>query len=148
MKAIEVRMIDLKPMTSDEAKENGYAIFDYHKNTAGYELTYPNMFKEWIPKSQINKRFFTLMNENGNTITRDDVLRFIRDIDAQTINDKTALVDSKLITNYNIVETSSCVDPKNYDLELGKKYATEKVVNKVWDYLGFVLQWAKDGLKY
>ena len=106
------------------------------------------MFKEWIPKSQINKRFFTLMNENGNIITRDDVLRFIRDIDAQTINDKTALVDSKLITNYNIVENSSCVDPKNYDLELGKKYATEKIVNKVWDYLGFVLQWAKDGLKY
>lgn len=148
MKAIEVRMLDLKPMTSDEAKENGYVIFDYHKNTAGYELTYPNMFKEWIPKSQINKRFFTLMNEDGNIITRDDVKRFIRSIDAQTINDKTTLVDSKLITNYNIVETSSCVDPKNYDLELGKQFATQKVIDKVWDYLGFVLQWARNGLKY
>lgn len=148
MKAIEVRMLDLKPMTSNEAKENGYIVFDYHKNTAGYELTYPNMFKEWIPKSQINKRFFILMNEDGNIITRDDVKRFIRSIDAQTINDKTTLVDSKLITNYNIVETSSCVDPKNYDLELGKQFATQKVIDKVCDYLGFVLQWAKDGLKY
>lgn len=148
MKAIEVRMIDLKPMTSDEAKENGYVIFNCYKNTAGYELTYPSMFKEWIPKSQINKRLFTLMNENGNIITRDDVKRFIRNVDAQTINDKTTLVDSKLITNYNIVETSSCVDPKNYDLELGEQFATKKVIDRVYDYLGFVLQWAKDGLNY
>ena len=31
--------------------------------------------------------------------------------------------------------------------ELGKQYAMEKVVNDLWAHLGFVLQWAKDGLK-
>ena len=31
--------------------------------------------------------------------------------------------------------------------ELCKKYAMEEVVNNLWSYLGFVLQWAKNGLK-
>lgn len=31
--------------------------------------------------------------------------------------------------------------------ELSKQYAMEKVVNDLWAHLGFVLQWAKDGLK-
>lgn len=40
-----------------------------------------------------------------------------------------------------------CVDPKNYSEELGKQYAMEEVVNDLWAHLGFVLQWAKYGLK-
>lgn len=31
--------------------------------------------------------------------------------------------------------------------ELGKQYAMEEVVNDLWAHLGFVLQWAKYGLK-
>lgn len=32
-------------------------------------------------------------------------------------------------------------------LKLGKQYAMEEVVNNLWTHLGFVLQWAKYGLK-
>lgn len=48
---------------------------------------------------------------------------------------------------YRIGNHSSCVDPKNYSKELGKQYAMEEVVNDLWAHLGFVLQWAKYGLK-
>lgn len=42
---------------------------------------------------------------------------------------------------------SSCVKPENYDINIGKKYAIEKAKDQIWSGLGFVLQWAINGLK-
>lgn len=55
--------------------------------------------------------------------------------------------DAHTLTGFDVVKHSSCVDPKNYSEELGKQYAMEEVTNTIWGHLGFVLQWAKDGLK-
>lgn len=41
----------------------------------------------------------------------------------------------------------SCVKPENYDINIGKKYAIEKAKDQIWSGLGFVLQWAINGLK-
>lgn len=40
-----------------------------------------------------------------------------------------------------------CVKPENYDINIGKKYAIEKAKDQIWAGLGFVLQWAINGLK-
>lgn len=53
----------------------------------------------------------------------------------------------ELIDKLVLVEDTDCVDPKNYSEELGKQCAMEEVVNDLWAHLGFVLQWAKYGLK-
>lgn len=37
--------------------------------------------------------------------------------------------------------------PKNFDLNVGSNYARIKAEDKIWEGLGFVLQWAKYGLK-
>lgn len=42
---------------------------------------------------------------------------------------------------------NTCVKPENYDINIGKKYAIEKAKNQIWSGLGFVLQWAINGLK-
>lgn len=57
------------------------------------------------------------------------------------------VVNAHTLTGFDTVRHSSCVDPKNYSEELGKQYAMEEVINSLWGHLGFVLQWAKDGLK-
>lgn len=36
---------------------------------------------------------------------------------------------------------------ENYDINIGKKYAIEKAKDQIWSGLGFVLQWAINGLK-
>ena len=46
-----------------------------------------------------------------------------------------------------MIEGSSCVDPKNYNDELGTKICVGRMRDKVWMLLGFVLQWAKNGIK-
>lgn len=42
---------------------------------------------------------------------------------------------------------AACVKPKNFDLNVGANYAQIEAKNKIWEGLGFVLQWAKYGLK-
>lgn len=36
---------------------------------------------------------------------------------------------------------------ENFDLNVGANYARIKAEDKIWEGLGFVLQWAKYGLK-
>lgn len=42
---------------------------------------------------------------------------------------------------------SSCVKTENFNLRLGATYAQIKAEDKICEFLGFVLQWAKYGLK-
>lgn len=68
-------------------------------------------------------------------------------LEVMTVGEKTTVVNAHTLTGFDTVRHSSCVDPKNYSEELGKQYAMEEVVNDLWAHLGFVLQWAKYGLK-
>ena len=69
------------------------------------------------------------------------------EVKALTVDEKTTLVSCKSLTGFVQYETSSCVDPDNYDIEMDKEYGTKDLRSKYWHCLGFVLQWAKFGLK-
>lgn len=42
---------------------------------------------------------------------------------------------------------TACVKSENFDLNVGSNYARIKAEDKIWEGLGFVLQWAKYWLK-
>lgn len=148
MKAIGIKMVDLQPMCAAEAKDKGYRIGDALDVDAGYEVTYPDGYKSWCPKEVADKAYFKLDEINdGTKILEQDVHNFIDCIEGDKIGTKTSLVLATTITGFEYVETSSCVDEKNFNHTLGYQYAKEKVISKVWDALGFVLQWAKNGIR-
>ena len=60
---------------------------------------------------------------------------------------KTTIVKAETVTGFRQYEVSSCVDPANYDHALGVSIATERIKDRIWPMLGFVLQWATKGLK-
>lgn len=35
----------------------------------------------------------------------------------------------------------------NYDIKIGESFAKEKAKDKIWELLGFVLQWGINGIK-
>lgn len=53
---------------------------------------------------------------------------------------KTTVVTVKLPNGFVIVESSSCVDPANYDPVLGERTALWKVQSKIWELEGYRLQ--------
>ena len=148
MKAIGIKMVELVPMRASMALQHGYKTGDAHPDDMGYEVTYLDGYKSWTPKEIADEAYFVLDEKNdGTKILKEDVEKFITDVDVMTVGEKTTVVNAHTLTGFDTVRHSSCVDPKNYSEELGKQYAMEKVIKSLWVHLGFVLQWAKDGLK-
>lgn len=148
MKAIGIKMVELVPMRASMAIQNGYKTGNVHPDDMGYEVTYPDGYKSWTPKEIADAAYFHLNSANdGTKILKEDVEAFITNVDVMTMGEKTTVVNAHTLTGFDTVRHSSCVDPKNYSEELGKQYAMEEVINSLWGHLGFVLQWAKDGLK-
>lgn len=54
---------------------------------------------------------------------------------------------SPILTGFEVHGQVACVKPENFDLNVGANYARIKAEDKIWEGLGFVLQWAKYGLK-
>ena len=147
MKAIGIKMVKLLAMTAAVALEKGYKTNGKSGNDEGYEVTYPDGYKSWCPKEVADTSYFILDEKNdGTKILKEDVEKFITNIDVITVGAKTTVVNAHTLTGFDTVKHSSCVDPKNYNEELGKQYAMEEVINSLWAHLGFVLQWAKYGL--
>lgn len=148
MKAIGIKMVDLQPMTAKEAFDKGYGMKSTQDPDGdGYEVTYPDGYKSWSPKEVADAAYFAIDDENGQMIKSTDIERFIAAEDAEKLGTKTTIVSIRTLTGFESHGLSSCVDPSRYDINIGKKFAKEKAVDAIWAGLGFVLQWAKFGLK-
>ena len=81
-------------------------------------------------------------NHRGATVTQAmvDYILDNSDIDVATVFDKCTVVACKLPNGFIIVESSACVDPDNYNKELGKKICMKKIEDKVWELEGYLLQ--------
>ena len=149
MKAIGIKMVELTPMNSIAAEELGYKINNprnYLKAISGYEVTYPDGYKSWCPKHVADAAYFILDDKKGNKITDKDLDNFIVKGISVKLGEKTSVVLDTTITGFDTVGTSACVDPNNYNQEIGDNIAREEIRNKMWGHLGFILQWAKYGI--
>lgn len=87
--------------------------------------------------------------EKANILTQNDIDRMVdaSEVHVQTIGEKTTLVRVVLPTGFELVEASACVDPENYSEKYGAEICMEKIKDRLWFLMGFVLQWAHMGLK-
>jgi len=68
------------------------------------------------------------------------------EITTQTLHDKVTVVSAKFSgSDFVITEDSACVDPANYNHEVGYKYALAKIVKKLWELEGYRLACARAG---
>lgn len=67
--------------------------------------------------------------------------------EANDIGTKTTNTTLTCLTGFEVHGQAACVKPENFDLNVGSNYARIKAEDKIWEGLGFVLQWAKYGLK-
>ena len=114
--------------------------------TEGYLVVYPDGYRSWAPKEAFEKCYLPLTV--CSKITEVEIDNLLLEPTATKIDEKTTLVKIDSAIGYVNYEVSSCVDPANYDHDLGIRLATDKVKNKLWPLLGFVLQWGINGLKY
>lgn len=147
------KLIQAKPMTrGDYNIFRGWTIpADENPNDEGYMVKYSDEYIAWSPKDAFEQSYMEVQEnlklESKVSIGQKMVDDFIKEIHVSTLGDKTTLVRCVLINNFEIIESSACVDPKNYSEEMGAEVCMKKIKDRIWSYLGFLLQTAYKGIK-
>lgn len=111
----------------------------------GYEVEYPDGYKFFSPKDVFEKAYYMILSPNK--IQEGDVLNFIKEGYSLRLGEKTTVVCDTTLTGFDTVGIAACVDPSTYDHDMGCSVARRDIKDKIWGHLGFVLQWAINGLK-
>lgn len=77
------------------------------------------------------------------TVTKEQVAENMRDVlvETRTEFDKpVTYVSVRMKNGFTLRESTTCVDPANYDEEIGKQICLKKIEDKVWFLLGYALQ--------
>lgn len=111
----------------------------------GYEVEYPDGYKSFSPKDVFEKAYYMILSPNK--IQEGDVLNFIKEGYSLRLGEKTTVVCDTTLTGFDTVGIAACVDPSTYDHDMGCGVARRNIKDKIWGHLGFVLQWAINGLK-
>lgn len=145
---LRVHLVQAEPMTRGEYnKFRGWEIpANENPDDPGYLVVYPDGYRSWCPKAAFEKQGFELKRDDK--ITPEDIRAFVSlgTQNAKKIGEKTSLVSRRYSTGIEDYDTSSCVDPANFDLELGARIAAERLDDRVWMFLGWLLAWAKNGV--
>jgi hypothetical protein len=87
---------------------------------------------------------------NSTKVTQEEVTALLNsaDIEEAVLFGATLVVAYQFpsLGGWTVRGEGSVVDPNNFDIETGRKYAREQVEHKLWQHLGFVKQLELAGL--
>ena len=77
-----------------------------------------------------------------NTVSQEQIDKILNDANKSenVIFDKCLVVTVKLKNGFIIVESSACVDVKNFDITIGREICYDRIKNKLWELEGYKLQ--------
>ena len=117
----------------------------------GYKVRYADGYESFSPQGVFESAYLPLevngmLKTAAPSISAEMVERFIDHHETVTMGGKTTVVRAVLKNGFEIVESSSCVSAENYDEKLGEEICMERIRNKIWELLGFLLQTAVGGV--
>ena len=117
-------------------------IIDFVNNKNCHLIIPTNMVNEYFKKYEEPEKSVNESDNNINTVTNgmiEEVMNHSKII-VSTEFDKCTIVACKLPNGFVIVESFACVDPKNYDEDMGVEICMKKIIDKVWELEGYRLQ--------
>lgn len=116
---------------------------------AGYMIDEGDRYS-WQDKASFEEQHLVKLDDH-NKITEEIVeasvdkwQHTVMDVEGQH---KTVIVMAILKNGFVIVESSSCVDPANFDFNIGFNSCVNRIYNKIWELTGFILQSVQPLLK-
>jgi hypothetical protein len=152
-KFIGVKLIEAEPMTrGDYNLFRGWTIpGDENPNDEGYLVRYSDSYVSWSPKSVFERAYLEVTPnprlKTNCSISQKMVNEFIKEVHTTTLGGKTTVVRAILVNGFELVESSACVDPENYSEEIGAEICLERIKDKIWFLLGFLLQCGVGGIR-
>ena len=81
--------------------------------------------------------------ETNITVTPEEVAENMKDVLVRTVVEfgkPCTYVTVRMKNGFTLRESTTCVDPANYNEEIGKQVCLKRIENKVWFLLGYALQ--------
>ena len=73
-------------------------------------------------------------------VTKEGIEARISAVDYIVINNSTVTICSiKMVNGFSVRGESACVDPRNFNAEIGQKIAYQDAFNKLWQLEGYLL---------
>lgn len=79
---------------------------------------------------------------NSNRVTQEQISQLLDSAETQehTFWGKELVVSYKLSSGFTVCGRGACVDPANFDVEIGRRVAREDAENQLWRLEGYRLQ--------
>lgn len=81
--------------------------------------------------------------ETKITVTPEEVAENMKDVLVRTVVEfgkPCTYVTVRMKNGFTLRESTTCVDPANYNESIGKQVCLKRIENKVWFLLGYALQ--------
>lgn len=103
---------------------------------------YDNLIRISERYNQLMKSKREVVKEIKTKVEQADIEKLLEEaeIDVKTILEKCTVVTVKLKNGFILTRSSACVDPKNYDEDIGKKICIDKIKDQLWELEGYKLQ--------
>ncbi len=87
-------------------------------------------------------KYFTKYVPKKTTVTKADVDTLLNDAEIQYFAafDKCTIAVAQLKNGFVLVESSACVDPANFDQNIGREICLRNLKHKLWELEGYRLQ--------
>jgi hypothetical protein len=73
-------------------------------------------------------------------VTRESIEARIKNVDYMILPNSTVTICNVVLENgYSVRGESACVDPRNFDMEIGRQLAYRDAFNKIWPLEGYLL---------
>lgn len=81
--------------------------------------------------------------ETNIKVTPEEVAENMKDVLVRTVEEfgnPCTYVTVRMKNGFTLRESTTCVDPANYNEKIGKEICLKRIENKVWFLLGYALQ--------
>lgn len=92
---------------------------------------------------KIIHRFLIITKMNKNTVTPEEVKENMQDVIVRTVEEfgkPTTYVTVQMKNGVTLRESTTCVDPADYNEKIGMEICLKRIENKIWHLLGHSLQ--------
>ena len=81
-------------------------------------------------------------NHNSNRVTPDQIKNLLDTAETQeaVFWNKEIVVSYKLVSGFTVIGRGACVDPANFNIDIGRKIARKQVEDQLWQLEGYLLQ--------
>ena len=106
----------------------------------GYLVKYPSGYESWSPAEVFNTAYSPIADDNK--VQEATLIRMLKLADKQEhiFWGKELVISYKLKSGFTVSGRAACVDPDNFDMEVGRSIAFRNALDQLWPLEGYVLQ--------